>query len=228
MADLLAEPSIHQLSGRCGTAPPHVDRSSGLCRDATRCGRSRRRPGIVPSWRPGRGAYSWRVKCSATRRLTWVMAADRSIREDQRRPARPSGAEVVAIDGDRLRGVRAVYRAVARLVQAAQTTRARGHQQLTPEHLLKALLDDEEGLAPRATREPQRRGTPAARARPSERAKQRAQGRRRGPARSRRARADQVADQAQILGEEGATQCVTAERPCWRSPGPRDPAPPRP
>ena len=33
-------------------------------------------------------------------------------------------------------------------VQAAQTIAVReGHQQLTPEHLLKALLDDEEGLA---------------------------------------------------------------------------------
>ncbi|MEE8502272.1 MAG: Clp protease N-terminal domain-containing protein, partial [Kiloniellales bacterium] len=34
------------------------------------------------------------------------------------------------------------------LVQAAQSLALRaGHQRLTPEHLLKALLDDEEGLA---------------------------------------------------------------------------------
>ena len=33
-------------------------------------------------------------------------------------------------------------------VQAAQTlAQRRGHQQLTPEHLLKVLLDDKEGLA---------------------------------------------------------------------------------
>ena len=33
-------------------------------------------------------------------------------------------------------------------VQAAQTIALReGHQQLTPEHLLKALLDDSEGMA---------------------------------------------------------------------------------
>ena len=33
-------------------------------------------------------------------------------------------------------------------VQAAQTlAQRRGHQQLTPEHLLKVLVDDKEGLA---------------------------------------------------------------------------------
>ena len=37
-------------------------------------------------------------------------------------------------------------------VQAAQSLALRaGHQRLTPEHLLKALLDDEEGLAANKT-----------------------------------------------------------------------------
>lgn len=53
--------------------------------------------------RPG-GAYIWSVKSSATRRLTWVMAADRSVREDQG-AAVPTfrGGGWLSIDGDRLR-----------------------------------------------------------------------------------------------------------------------------
>src|SRR4051812_42972662 len=47
-------------------------------------------------------------------------------------------------------GHRKIHRTLAWLIQSAQSLALReGNQQFTPEHLLKVLLDDEEGLAAR-------------------------------------------------------------------------------
>jgi len=81
-----------------------VDRLSGSSA-ATHAVRAKPPAFQVSSRLGGRagGAYIWSVKCSATRRLTWVMAADRSIREDQE-AAVPTfrGGGWLSIDGDRL------------------------------------------------------------------------------------------------------------------------------